>query len=253
MLPSKAAYNKYLRAMDSLEPDPSPHEGATRLSFARCQGWVFRGQQAEEGLDERGAVQTLGDAAFSGGASWSSGVIAFRPRGLVSPAMSDGRRSATADSFEKGEINHRCEFCPRKAVLFAAAEASFDGPTRRLPSGGRTGERRNLIQGRRILATRPPDTCFTRRGEPYGGRRSQRLRSWCGGPPSSRASATKTRSRPISFSGNGCWYVPECSGGSTPVGVGHRQWSRATGCRSGGAYVRAASPTPDGSRASKQD
>jgi len=54
-------------------------------------------------------------------------------------------------------------------VLFAAAEASFDWTNAQVAvQADGTGERRNLIQGATYPRYSPPDTCFTRRGRPYG-------------------------------------------------------------------------------------
>src|SRR6266403_1755963 len=146
----------FLRAMDSLEARPIPGtEGATAPFFSPDCQWLgfFAGNKLKKVSMSGGAVQTLGDAAFSGGASWSSGgMIAFAPAwASVLRQVSDGGGAPQLlTRFEKGEINHRWpEFLPGgKAVLFAAAEASFDWTNAQVAvQADGTGERRNLIQG----------------------------------------------------------------------------------------------------------
>ena len=146
----------YLRAMDSLEARPIPGtEGATAPFFSPDCQWLgfFAGNKLKKVSMSGGAVQTLGDAAFSGGASWSrGGMIAFAPAwASVLRQVSDGGGAPQLlTRFEKGEINHRWpEFLPGgKAVLFAAAEASFDWTNAQVAvQADGTGERRNLIQG----------------------------------------------------------------------------------------------------------
>src|SRR6266403_538006 len=146
----------FLRAMDSLEARPIPGtEGATAPFFSPDCQWLgfFAGNKLKKVSMSGGALQTLGDAAFSGGASWSrGGMIAFAPAwASVLRQVSDGGGAPQLlTRFEKGEINHRWpEFLPGgKAVLFAAAEASFDWTNAQVAvQADGTGERRNLIQG----------------------------------------------------------------------------------------------------------
>jgi serine/threonine-protein kinase len=113
----------------------------------------FAGNKLKKVSMSGGAVQTLGDAAFPGGASWGrGGMIAFAPAwASVLRQVSDGGGAPQPlTRFEKGEINHRWpDFLPGgKAVLFAAAEASFDWTNAQVAvQADGTGERRNLIQG----------------------------------------------------------------------------------------------------------
>ena len=117
---------------------------------------VFRGRKAEEGLGERGAALTLGDAVQPRGASWGSqGMIAFAPTvGVLQQVPDAGGAPQPLTRFEKGEASHRWpEFLPGgKAVLFAAGTnpLNFTNAQVAVQSVG-TGERRNLIQG----ATQP--------------------------------------------------------------------------------------------------
>jgi tRNA A-37 threonylcarbamoyl transferase component Bud32 len=78
----------YLRAMDSLEAKPIPGtEGATAPLFSPDGQWIafFGGGKLEKISVSGGVALILGDAAYSGGASWGSeGMIAFAPSPNVS-------------------------------------------------------------------------------------------------------------------------------------------------------------------------
>jgi eukaryotic-like serine/threonine-protein kinase len=146
----------YLRAMDSVEARPIPGtEGATAPFFSPDCQWLgfFAGNKLKKVSMSGGAVQTLGDAAFPGGGSWSRrGMIAFAPAwASVLRQVSDaGGIPQPLTRFEKGEFSHRWpEFLPGgKAVLFGSAVASFDWINAQVAVlAVETGERRNLIQG----------------------------------------------------------------------------------------------------------
>jgi Tol biopolymer transport system component len=146
----------YLRAMDSLQARPIPGtEGATAPFFSPDCQWLgfFAGNKLKKVSMSGGAVQTLGDAAFPGGASWGrGGMIAFAPAwaSVLRQLPEAGGAPQLLTRFEKGEINHRWpEFLPGgEAVLFAAAESSFDWTNAQVAvQADGTGERRNLIQG----------------------------------------------------------------------------------------------------------
>src|SRR5437879_1610 len=73
----------YLRAMDSLEARAIPGtEGATAPFFSPDGQWLgfFAGNKLKKVPVSGGAVLTLGETTFVGGASWGSqGMIAFAP------------------------------------------------------------------------------------------------------------------------------------------------------------------------------
>ena len=146
----------YLRAMDSLDARPIPGtEAATSPFFSPDGQWLgfFAGNRLKKVSVSGGEVLTLGDAAFPGGASWGrGGMIAFAPAwSSVLRQVSDaGGTPQPLTRFEKREFSHRWpEFLPGgKAVLFAAAQASFDWTNAQVAvQANGTGERRNLIQG----------------------------------------------------------------------------------------------------------
>ncbi len=150
----------YLRAMDSLEAMPIPGtEGATEPFFSPDGQWLgfFAGNKLKKVSVNGGAVLTLGEASFPGGASWGGqGMIAFAPTSAsVLQQVSDaGGTPQPLTRFEKGEFSHRWpEFLSGgKVVLFAASGASFNWTTAQIAVQliG-TGERRTLIPG----ATQP--------------------------------------------------------------------------------------------------
>ena len=146
----------YLRAMDSPEARAIPGtEAATSPFFSPDGQWLgfFAGNKLKKVSVSGGEVLTLGDAAFPGGASWGrGGMIAFAPAwSSVLRQVSDaGGTPQPLTRFEKREFSHRWpEFLPGgKAVLFAAAQASFDWTNAQVAvQADGTGERRNLIQG----------------------------------------------------------------------------------------------------------
>src|SRR6266481_6233793 len=145
----------FLRAMDSLEARPIPGtEGATAPFFSPDCQWLgfFAGNKLKKVSMSGGAVQTLGDAAFPGGASWGHrGMIAFAPAwaSVLRQVSEAGGAPQPLTHFEKGEFSHRWpEFLPGgKAVLFADTVASFDWTNAQVTvQAVETGERRNLVQ-----------------------------------------------------------------------------------------------------------
>ena len=164
----------YLRAMDSLEAKPIPGtEGAINPFFSPDGQWLgfFAGGKLKKVSVSGGAALTLGDATFPRGASWGSqGMIAFAPTSVsvLQQVPDAGGVPQPLTRLEKGEVSHRWpEFLPgNKAVLFAASAttANWINAQVAVQSVG-TGERRNLIQGGRNPATRPPGTWFMRKGE----------------------------------------------------------------------------------------
>jgi eukaryotic-like serine/threonine-protein kinase len=147
----------YLRALDSLEAKPIPStEGATAPFFSPNGQWIgfFASGKLKKISVSGGAALILGDAAYSGGASWGSqGMIAFTPTVNVSAleqVPDAGGTPQPLTRFEKGDTSHRWpEFLPGgKAVLFAAGPTAvtFTNAQVAVQSIG-TGERRNLVQG----------------------------------------------------------------------------------------------------------
>jgi serine/threonine protein kinase/Tol biopolymer transport system component len=147
----------YLRAMDSLEAKPIPStEGATAPFFSPNGQWIgfFASGKLKKISVSGGAALILGDAAYSGGASWGSqGMIAFTPTGNVSALQQLPEAGGTPQPltrFEKGDTSHRWpEFLPDgKAVLFAAGPTAvtFTNAQVAVQLVG-TRERRNLVQG----------------------------------------------------------------------------------------------------------
>jgi len=145
----------YLRAMDSLEARAIPGtEGATAPFFSPDGQWLgfFAGNKLKKVPVSGGAVLTLGETTFVGGASWGSqGMIAFAPSwASVLQQMSDaGGPPQRLTRLEKGEFSHRWpEFLPGgKAVLFATTESSFNWTNAQVAvQTDGTGGRRNLIQ-----------------------------------------------------------------------------------------------------------
>jgi eukaryotic-like serine/threonine-protein kinase len=147
----------YLRAMNSLEARPIPDtEGGVSPFFSPDGQWVgfFSGGKLKKVSVSGGAALILGDAAYSGGASWGSqGMIAFTPSPNVSalqqvPDAGGARRPLSR--LEKGDTSHRWpEFLPGgKAVLFAAGPTAvaFTNAQVAVQSVG-TGQQRNLVQG----------------------------------------------------------------------------------------------------------
>ena len=145
----------YLRAMDSLDARAVPGtERATEPFFSPDGQWLgfFVGNKLKKVPVSGGAVLTLGETTFPGGASWSSqGMIAFAPSwASVLQQMSDaGGTPQPLTRLEKGEFSHRWpEFLPDgRAVLFASTESSFNWANANvIVETVGTGERRNLIQ-----------------------------------------------------------------------------------------------------------
>jgi serine/threonine protein kinase/Tol biopolymer transport system component len=146
----------YLRAMDSLESRPIPDtEGAVNPFFSPDDQWVgfFAGGKLKKISVSGGLALTLGNAAYTDGASWGSrAMIAFPPT-AASPLQQVADTGGTPHPLtrlEKGEISHRWpEFLPGgKAVLFAAANDGINyANTEVAVHSVGTGERRNLIQG----------------------------------------------------------------------------------------------------------
>ena len=98
-------------------------------------------------------------------------MITFAPTvvGTLQQVSDAGGTPLPLTRLEKGEAGHSWpEFLPGgKAVLFAAAPSgiNFTNAQVAVQSVG-TGQRRNLIQGGRNPASRPPDTWFMRKVEP---------------------------------------------------------------------------------------
>src|SRR5258707_2311178 len=124
----------YLRAMDSLGARLIPGtEGATEPFCSPDGQWLgfFVGNKLKKAPVGGGAVLTLAETTFPGGASWGSqGMIAFAPSwASVLRQMSDaGGKPQPLTRLEKGEFSHRWpEFLPcAKAVLFSTTESSFN-------------------------------------------------------------------------------------------------------------------------------
>ena len=145
----------YLRAMDSLDARLIPGtEGATEPFFSPDGQWLgfFVGNKLKKAPVGGGAVLTLAETTFPGGASWGSqGMIAFAPSwASVLRQMSDaGGKPQPLTRLEKGEFSHRWpEFLPgAKAVLFSTTESSFNWANANVAVETLgTGERRNLVQ-----------------------------------------------------------------------------------------------------------
>jgi Tol biopolymer transport system component len=146
----------YLRAMDSLESTSIPDtEGAVNPFFSPDGQWVgfFAGGKLKKIPVSGGSALTLGNAAYTDGASWGSRtMIAFPPTAASAlQQVSDaGGALQPMTRLEKGEVSHRWpEFLPGgKAVLFAAANDGINyANTEVAVQSVGTGERRNLIQG----------------------------------------------------------------------------------------------------------
>jgi serine/threonine protein kinase/Tol biopolymer transport system component len=146
----------YLRAMDSLESTPIPDtEGAVNPFFSPDGQWVgfFAGGKLKKIPVSGGSALTLGNAAYTDGASWGSrAMIAFPPTAASAlQQVSDaGGTLQPLTRLEKGEVSHRWpEFLPGgKAVLFAAANDGINyANTEVAVQSVGTGERTNLIQG----------------------------------------------------------------------------------------------------------
>jgi eukaryotic-like serine/threonine-protein kinase len=150
----------YLRALDSLEARPIPGtEGAVNPFFSPDGQWVgfFASGKLKKISVSGGSALTLGNAAYTYGATWGSqALIAFPPTAASAlQQVSDaGGPLQPLTRLEKGEVSHRWpEFLPGgKGVLFVAANngINFDNAQVAVQLVG-TGERRNLIQG----ATQP--------------------------------------------------------------------------------------------------
>jgi serine/threonine protein kinase/Tol biopolymer transport system component len=145
----------YLRALDSLGSNPIPGtEGAFNPFFSPDGQWVgfFAGGKLKKVSVNGGATQTLGDAEFPYGASWSSqGVIAAATfAGVLQQVPDAGGAPHPLTHLEKGEGSHRWpEFLPNgMAVLFSAGQigGNWGDPQVAIQSLG-TGERRTLVQG----------------------------------------------------------------------------------------------------------
>src|SRR5713226_8003405 len=110
----------YMRAMDSLEAKPIPGtEGASNPFFSPDGQWIgfFAGGKLRKISVSGGAALILGDAAYSGGASWGSqGMIAFTPTANVSALQQvpdAGGAPQPLSRLEKGDTSHRWpEFLP---------------------------------------------------------------------------------------------------------------------------------------------
>src|SRR6267143_1373101 len=145
----------YLRAMDSLDARLIPGtEGATEPFFSPDGQWLgfFVGNKLKKAPVGGGAVLTLAETTFPGGASWGSqGMIAFAPSwASVLRQMPDaGGKPQPLTRLEKGEFSHRWpEFLPgAKAVLFSTTESSFNWANANVAVETLgTAERRNLVQ-----------------------------------------------------------------------------------------------------------
>src|SRR5712664_1563638 len=145
----------YLRAMDSLDARLIPGtEGATEPFFSPDGQWLgfFVGNKLKKVPVGGGAVLTLAETTFPGGASWGSqGMIAFAPSwASVLRQMPDaGGKPQPLTRLEKGEFSHRWpEFLPgAKAVLFSTTESSFNWANANVAVETLgTAERRNLVQ-----------------------------------------------------------------------------------------------------------
>ena len=139
----------YLRAMDSLDARLIPGtEGATEPFFSPDGQWLgfFVGNKLKKAPVGGGAVLTLAETTFPGGASWGSqGMIAF------APSWASVLRSSCL-------ALRPCSFpLPSRASI---------GPTQTLPSkrSGRVSAG-TWFKVQRTHATRPPDTWFMRREE----------------------------------------------------------------------------------------
>ena len=175
MSPPRAARSSFICGRwIAWRPSPSPARKEPSSPFFSPDGqWLgfFAGGKLKKVSVSGGAAVTLGDAAQPRGASWGSqGMIAFAPTAVSAlQQVSDaGGTPQPLTRLEKGETSHRWpEFLPGgKAVLFAAASgcSNWTNAQVAVQSIG-TGERRNLIQGGRNPATRPPGTWFMRKGE----------------------------------------------------------------------------------------
>jgi eukaryotic-like serine/threonine-protein kinase len=146
----------YLRAMDSLEAKPIPGtEGAAAPFFSPDGQWVgfFASGKLKKISVSGGAALTLGDAAYSGGASWGrQGMIAFTPSAISGlQQLSDaGGTPQPLTRIDGAQRSHRWPaFLPDgNAVLFTAGPTAitFTNAQVAVQSVG-TGQQRNLIQG----------------------------------------------------------------------------------------------------------
>jgi len=150
----------YLRAIDSLSAAPIPGtDGAVNPFFSPDSQWLgfFAGNRLKKISVSGGAAQTLADAVFPRGASWSGrGMIVFGPASasVLRQVSEVGGMPQTLTRLAKGEVSHRWpEFLPGgKALLFNTAATNFNWTNAQLvvESLG-TGERRNLL----TAATQP--------------------------------------------------------------------------------------------------
>ena len=133
----------YLRAMDSLEAKPIPGtEGAANPFFSPDGQWLgfFAGGKLKKVSVSGGAALTLGDAAYSFGASWGSqGMIAFAPAavGVLQQVSGRGRHPADADSSRerRESATGGRSSCPAaRQCCLLPEQLELIGPTRRLPS-----------------------------------------------------------------------------------------------------------------------
>ena len=171
MSPARAAPSSFIcERWIALEAKPIPGtEGAINPFFSPDGQWVgfFAGGKLKKVSVSGGAALTLGDAAYSYGASWGSqGMIAFAPStvSVLQQVPDAGGAPQPLTRLEKGDVSHRWpEFLPGgKAVLFAASAttANWINAQVAVQSVG-TGERRNLVQGdtAALRALRAPGLC----------------------------------------------------------------------------------------------
>jgi serine/threonine-protein kinase len=146
--------------MDSLEARPiSGTEGAVNPFFSPDGQWLgfFASGKLKKVSVTGGASLTLGNAAYTFGASWGSqGMIAFAPTtsGVLQQVQDAGGTPQALTRVEKGENSQRWpEFLPGgKAVLFAASATLSSWPNARVVvQSVASGQRRDLFQG----ATQP--------------------------------------------------------------------------------------------------
>ena len=145
----------YLRSMDSLEGKAIPGtEGAVDPFFSPDGQWIgfFAGAKLKKISVNGGAALTLGDAAYSGGASWGSqGMIAFTPSAIsaLQQLPETGGTPQPLTHLDGAQRSHRWpDLLPGgKAVLFAAGPTAVTFTNAQVAVQSlNTGERRNLIQ-----------------------------------------------------------------------------------------------------------